>query len=93
MQLTLFKEILNYCGNGQFPLIENSVASSFLSTIVYLDDIDAALYKYISTKVKCICSFRMVRYVDDMYILFSSESAFEELHETYNIITNEYSSI
>ena len=93
MQLTLFKEILNYCGNGQFPLIENSVASSFLSTIVYLDDIDAALYKYISTKVKCICSFRMVRYVDDMYILFSSESAFEELHETYNIIKNEYSSI
>ena len=39
-QLMIFKEFLLYCGGGRFPLVENSVASSFLATIVYLDDID-----------------------------------------------------
>lgn len=68
-QLHLYKELLNYCGNGRFPLIENSIASSYLSTVIYLDDIDTKLYSYIKNKIPSISSFRMVRYVDDMYIL------------------------
>ena len=47
-QLHLLKELLKYCGNGRFPLIENSIASSYLSTIEYLDEVDTKLYKYIS---------------------------------------------
>lgn len=34
--LHLYKNILSYCGSGKFPLVENSVASSYLSTIIYL---------------------------------------------------------
>lgn len=92
-QLNLFKELLIYCGDGRFPLIENSVASSFLATVVYLDAVDKALYEYISKNIKEISSFRIVRYVDDMYILISSEKPIECLNEAKNEIRNEYSSI
>ncbi len=92
-QLHLFKELLTYCGNGRFPLIENSVASSFLATVVYLDAIDKALHEYISKNITAFSSFRIVRYVDDMYILISSDKPIEDLHNAYNEIRNEYSSI
>lgn len=92
-QLYLYKELLKYCGNGRFPLIENSVASSFLSTVVYLDDVDTLLHKYISESASAFSSFRIVRYVDDMYILIDSDKPIECLHEAYNEIRNEYSSI
>lgn len=92
-QLHLFKELLKYCGNGKFPLIENSIASSFLATVVYLDPVDKALHEYISKNVTAFSSFRVVRYVDDMYILISSDEPIENLHEAYNEIRNEYSSI
>lgn len=92
-QLRLFKELLVYCGNGRFPLIENSISSSFLATVVYLDAIDTLLHRYISSHITDISHFRMVRYVDDMYILISSDKPIEDLHEAYNNIRNEYSSI
>ena len=92
-QLHLFKELLTYCGNGRFPLIENSVASSFLATVVYLDAVDKALYEYISKNITAFSSFRIVRYVDDMYILISSDKPIGDLHNAYNEIRNEYSSI
>lgn len=92
-QLHLFKELLIYCGNGRFPLIENSIASSFLATVVYLDAVDNALHEYISKNVTVFTYFRIVRYVDDMYILISSDKPIGYLHEAYNEIRNEYSSI
>lgn len=92
-QFHLFKELLTYCGNGRFPLIENSIASSFLATVVYLDSVDTALHKYILNNVTAFSSFRIVRYVDDMYILISSDKPIGCLHDVYNEIRNEYSSI
>lgn len=92
-QLHLFKELLTYCGNGRFPLIENSVASSYLATVVYLDAVDKALHEYISKNITAFSSFRIVRYVDDMYILISSDKPVGNLHNAYNEIRNEYSSI
>ena len=92
-QLSLFKELLTYCGNGRFPLIENSVASSFLATVVYLDEVDKTLYDYIAKNITAFSSFRIVRYVDDMYILISSDKSIKCLHKAYNEIRNEYSSI
>ena len=92
-QLHLFKELLTYCGNGRFPLIENSVASSYLATVVYIDAVDKALHEYISKNITAFSSFRIVRYVDDMYILISSDKPVGNLHNAYNEIRNEYSSI
>ena len=92
-QLQLFKELLLYAGDGHFPLIENSVASSYLATVVYLDLIDCKLYDFIMNSVSGIDKFKVVRYVDDMYILIDSHCESKEIHKTYNEIRNQYSSI
>ena len=91
-QLLLLKEMLLYCGDGYYPLIENSMASSYMATVIYLDSIDCELYEFIKTKVKDISSFRMIRYVDDLYILFSSNKTLDQLTPVYNAIRNAYSS-
>lgn len=92
-QLKMIKEFLAYCGSGRFPTVENSVASSFLSTVIYLDEIDDQIYKFINEKIDCIDAFKIIRYVDDMYILIEDETDILELHNAYNQIRNEYSSI
>lgn len=92
-QLSIFKELLLYCGGGRFPLVENSIASSFLATVVYLDEIDSRLASFIDAHISAFDSYRIIRYVDDMYILISSDHTEAEIHDAYNRIRNEYSSI
>ena len=92
-QLLLIKELLLYCGNGYYPLIENSIASSYMATVIYLDEVDCELYEFIKIKVNDITDFQMIRYVDDLYILFSSKKSIDQLTTTYNMIRNSYSSI
>lgn len=92
-QLKMIKELLLYCGAGKFPTIENSTASSYLATIVYTDEIDNRIYQFIEEKINCISAFKIIRYVDDMYILFDSSHDIVRLHDAYNQIRNEYSSI
>ena len=92
-QLLLLKELLLFSGDGQFPLIENSMASSYLATVIYLDAIDCELHEFIKTKISEISDFQMIRYVDDLYILFSSDKKLEQLTNVYNTVRNAYSSI
>jgi len=92
-QLLLYKELLLYCGDGVFPLIENSVSSSYLATVVYLDPIDCDLYDFLRLRVPGITGFRMIRYVDDLYILFSSNRDTKGLNQIYNAVIYEYSSL
>lgn len=92
-QLLLIKELFLFCGDGYFPLIENSIASSYMSTVIYLDEVDCAIYEFIRNKAVSITDFRMIRYVDDLYILFSSTKSYDELTQTTNMIRNSYSSI
>lgn len=92
-QLFILKELLSYCGNGYYPLIENSMASSYMATEVYFDQIDCELYDFLNNKVPDIYDFQMIRYVDDLYILFSSEKCLDDLTQTYNTIKGSYSSI
>ena len=92
-QLSILKELLLYCGEGRFPLVENSIASSYLATVVYLDEIDKKLSSFIVSNIEGFDAFRIVRYVDDMYILISSSRSEAEIHAAYNQIRNEYSSI
>lgn len=92
-QLKMIKELLLYCGAGKFPTIENSTASSYLATIVYMDEIDNRIYQFIKEKIDCISDFKIIRYVDDMYILVSSSHDIVMLYDAYKQIRNEYSSI
>ena len=81
---------LTLCG---VALVENSIASSFLATVVYLDEIDSRLASFIDTHISAFDSYKIIRYVDDMYILISSDHTEAEIHDAYNRIRNEYSSI
>ena len=58
-----------------FHLLKIVLPSSFLATVVYLDAVDKALHEYISKNVTAFSSFRIVRYVDDMYILISPQTS------------------
>lgn len=91
-ELLLYKELLLYAGGGKFPLIENSLASSYLAAVVYLDEIDCRLEQYFS-KLNNLNSVKFVRYVDDLYILISTDLDEVEMHKVYNSVRNEYSSI
>ena len=91
-ELKVLKDILEYAGFGKFPTIENSVATSFLATNVYLDEIDNYIYDYIS-KNKNEDSFKMIRYVDDLYILFNSNKIYKNTKDFCNELRNQYSSI
>ena len=88
--LLLYKELLLCMGQGEFPLIENSAVSSFLATIIYLEQADIKLHEYIQTKEKEIDKFLMVRYVDDLYILFNSQTPENALMPVVNRILNCY---
>lgn len=90
--LLMYKELLLCLGQGEFPLIENSAVSSYLSTVVYLEDADINLHKYIETKEIGISDFVMIRYVDDLYILFNSQTPEDVLTPMVNRILNCYSS-
>ena len=92
-QFKMIKELFLYCGDGKFPTIENSIASSYLATVIYMDDIDNRIYQFIKDKIKVITSFKIIRYVDDMYILIDSKYSIDNLRDIYNQIRNEYSSI
>lgn len=90
--LLVYKELLLCLGQGEFPLIENCAISSYLATIVYLENPDAKLYAYITDKESHVTEFSMVRYVDDLYILFNSDLSETMITPMVNRIVNTYSS-
>lgn len=90
--LMLYKELLLCLGQGEFPLIENSTVSSYLATVIYLEEIDISLHTYIKTKEASIADFTMIRYVDDLYILFNSQVEECRITPIVNRILSFYSS-
>lgn len=96
LQLRMIKELLYYCGRGKFPLVENSTCSSFLATIVYLDQIDLKMGSFIS-EIEGIEDYQLVRYVDDLFIWLRPKSFSDEnksaFNEEYNAIRFKYSSL
>lgn len=91
--LLIYRELLLFMGQGEFPLIENNVTSSYMSTIIYLEDVDTNLNKYIMENESDIVDFQMVRYVDDLYILFNLNNGTNKtINALVNRILNSYSS-
>ena len=66
----LYKNLLLYLGNGRYPTIPNNTGLSFISTELYLDNFDEEIFSNLS-KVSEISKFYLIRYVDDLYILFT----------------------
>lgn len=90
LQQKTIVDIFSYCGNGKYPLVQNSVSSSFLATRVYLDDIDVNLGKFINN-LPNIQDYKLIRYVDDLYIWLKPKS--NDVNQDYNDIRSEYSSL
>lgn len=91
LQQKTIVDIFRYCGNSKYPLVQNSVSSSFLATVVYLDDIDVELGKFID-KLPGIEDYKLIRYVDDLYIWLKSKNN-SNLNYEYNEIRSAYSSL
>lgn len=91
LQQKTIVDIFRYCGNGKYPLVQNSVSSSFLATIVYLDDIDVELGKFID-KLSDVEDYKLIRYVDDLYIWLKPKNN-SNLNYAYNEIRSDYSSL
>lgn len=85
-------DLLSYCGNGKFPIVQNSTGSSFLATIIYLDEIDYNLNKYIGA-IENIENYKLIRYVDDLYIWIKPKNNILDINKTYNQIRSKYSSL
>ena len=71
-ELFIFKEIFLYCGQGKFPVLENSTGLSFLASYIYLNDCDKHLSTFLKNKEKII-DYELVRYVDDLYVFINIE--------------------
>lgn len=61
------KALLEYCGHGKFPIIENHPTLSYLATVIYLYDIDMKVLNRVRGLFGVI-AIRIVRYVDDAFI-------------------------
>lgn len=85
-----FKELISFIGNKKFPQIDAGIASSYLATIVYLDIIDNRYYRQIKNILKTE-DFKMIRYVDDLYIFFNSGDL--QLNKIENRLTYEYTNL
>lgn len=75
------------------PIVENSICSSYLSTIVYLEEADIKLFTYLSSRTSTITRFKMIRYVDDLYIFLDSNESSEIIKSECIDILNQYNSI
>ena len=89
-----YEELLKYCGYGKYPTIDNSVALSYMAVMVYLEKTDKAMLYYLKT-LDNIRNFKMVRYQDDLYILFDTKNQLknDELNKLFDEIENRYMTI
>lgn len=85
------RALLLYCGSGKFPTIQNHPTLSFLTTKVFLSDIDAELIKSINGNTD-VASFKMIRYVDDMLIFFNASHGVSPF-KIKELILNKYADI
>lgn len=92
-ELNFIKEFIKFIGNGKLPQIEEGVTSSYLATKIYLEEIDNKLYTYLREN-ESINEFKIIRYVDDLYIFFDAninrEKIYEQIINFINDIIYEY---
>lgn len=65
----LLSTFIKMIGNGKFPIVDGHGGLSYLATSVYLDELDFLTQRWLNSKNECE-DYRLVRYVDDLYIFF-----------------------
>lgn len=69
VHIYFYKQLIEYSGNNQFPIIENSVGLSYLATKIYLREFDKIIENYLLKELR-VSGFTVRRYVDDFYVFF-----------------------
>lgn len=82
-ELNFMKEFIKFIGDGKLPQIEEGITSSYLATKIYLGEIDNKLYSFLKENRE-IKKFKIIRYVDDLYIFLNTDVNEEKMYE--NII-------
>lgn len=85
------RALLLYCGEGRFPTVQGHPTLSFLATKVFLSDVDCLLSEYLDGALS-VARYRLVRYVDDLYI-FLSFAGTSFPYKAKNEILNRYADI
>lgn len=85
----LYKLLFSFCGKGRFPIVENSTGLSYLATIVYLNEVDEKINEYFHNTLG-LFSFRIIRYVDDLYIFFDEADIEQSLGDFFISFINFY---
>lgn len=88
--INFYRELLLSIGEGKFPTLEITPALSFLASIVYLEDSENLLIDYLSSN-NIIKSFKLIRYVDDTFILLNINS--DNIDELFMDLIAKYNSI
>lgn len=93
-ELNFMEEFIKFIGDGKLPQIEEGITSSYLATKIYLEEMDNSLYAYLKENDK-IKKFKIIRYVDDLYIFLDTninrEKIYEQIINFINDIMYEYS--
>ncbi len=79
-ELNFMEEFIKFIGDGKLPQIEEGITSSYLATKIYLEEIDNNLYTYLKEN-ESIKEFKIIRYVDDLYIFLDTNINKEEIYE------------
>lgn len=85
------RALLLYCGEGKFPTIQNHPTLSFLATKVFLSDVDAGLSRNMQKNAP-VGSFKLIRYVDDLFIFFDVKDGASPF-QTKEELLNKYADI
>lgn len=87
----LYKLLFSFCGRGRFPIVENSTGLSYLATTIYLNEVDEKVNEYFHNTLG-LFKFRIIRYVDDLYIFFDEADIEQSLGDFFIKFINFYHS-
>ena len=68
----IYSSIIKMIGQGKMPIVDGNTGLSYLNTVVYLENFDTKIIDYLNQLTE-IDSFRLVRYVDDLYIFINCD--------------------
>lgn len=68
--LMFYQQMLEFLGNGKFPTIPDNTGLSYIATGLFLREFDNEIIEKLELQQPVISRFELIRYVDDLYILF-----------------------
>lgn len=88
--LLIFRHLIEYFGNGKYPIVDGNSGLSFIATECFLSKFDEKLY-YEMKFFEKVTDFNIVRYVDDTFIFFDCSK--EDYGHVKNNIENVFQDI